>query len=112
MRGKMEYDTKKLVSWPGFNTDIPKHYRDESDRYRVRSMAKVYSLRDMKREMRGKEQKAYKKGKMQDVSTDNLQPADMDTEDGTEEAANDTIDLTESDPGPPGMTLRRMERLK
>eukprot|EP00090_Calanus_glacialis_P042392 TRINITY_DN7519_c0_g1_i1.p1 TRINITY_DN7519_c0_g1~~TRINITY_DN7519_c0_g1_i1.p1 ORF type:complete len:457 (-),score=180.01 TRINITY_DN7519_c0_g1_i1:113-1483(-) len=99
---KMEYDTKKLVSWPGFNTDIPKHYRDESDRYRVRSMAKVYSLRDMKREMRGKEQKAYKKGKMQDVSTDNLQPADMETEDGTEDGANNTIDLTESDPGPPG----------
>ena len=37
---KMQYDTKKLVSWPGFNTEMPKNYRDESDRYRVRSMAK------------------------------------------------------------------------
>lgn len=96
---KMQYDTKKLVSWPGFNTEMPKNYRDESDRYRVRSMAKVYSLRDMKREMRGKEQKAYKKGKMQDVSTDNFQPADMETDD----EANNTIDLTaDTDPGPPG----------
>jgi len=92
---KMKFDTKKLVSWPGFNTEMPKHCRDETDRYRVRSMAKVYSLRDMKREMRGKEQKGYKKGKMQDVSTDNFQPADMDTD--------ETVDLTaDSDPAPPG----------
>ena len=34
------------------------------ERYRVRSMAKVYSLRDMKREMRGDEQKAYMMGKI------------------------------------------------
>jgi len=96
---KMRYDTKKLVSWPGFNTEMPRNYRDESDRYRVRSMAKVYSLKDMKREMRGKEQKGYKKGKMQDVSTDNLQPTDMETDDD----ANDTVDLTnDNEPGAPG----------
>jgi len=92
---KLQYDTKRLVSWPGFNSEMPKHSRDETDRYRVRSMAKVYSLRDMKREMRGKEQKGYKKGKMQDVSTDNLQPADMEMD--------DTVDLTgEDDTAPPG----------
>jgi len=96
---KMQYDTKKLVSWPGFNTEMPRHYKDESDRYRVRSMAKVYSLKDMKREMRGKEQKGYKKGKMQDVSTDNFQPTDMETEDD----ANGTIDMTnDNEPGVPG----------
>jgi len=93
---KMKYDIKKLVGWPGFNSDIPKHYRDETDRFRVRSMAKVYSLKDMKREMRGREQKGYKKGKMQDVSTDNMQTEDMDMD--------DTVDLTggDDDPAPPG----------
>jgi len=95
---KMKYDTKKLVSWPGFNTEMPRNYRDESDRYRVRSMAKVYSLKDMKREMRGKEQKGYKKGKMQDVSTDNLQTTDMETE----EDGDGTIDLTSDEPAAPG----------
>jgi len=75
----MKYDTNKLVAWPGFNVEMPKYCKDESNRYRVRPMSKVYCLRDMKRDMRGKEQTGYKKGKMQDVSTDNSQVIDMDT---------------------------------
>ena len=68
------------------------------------SVAKVYSLRDMKRETREKAYTAYKKGKVQDVLTYNIQPVDKAAEDiFDEDAANDTIDLnTESDPGPPG----------
>ena len=38
--------------------------RCEDHQTSVRSMAKVYSLRDMKREMRGDEQKAYMMGKI------------------------------------------------
>ena len=30
------------------------NHPNQSDRYRVRTMTKVYSLRDMKREMRGR----------------------------------------------------------
>ena len=64
-------------------------------------MAKVYSLRDMKRETA---YTTYKKGKVQDVLTDNIQPPDKEAEDVTDEdAANDYwFDCTESDPGLPG----------
>ena len=65
------------------------------------SMAKVYSLRDMQRETR---EKVYRKRKVQDVLTDNIQPVDKEAEDVTEEdAAIYTNELTnESDPSPPG----------
>ena len=96
----IKYDTKKLISWPGFNTEMPRNYRDETDRYRASSMARVYSLRDMKRDMKGKEQTGYKKGKMQDVSTDNFQPADMETDEDCEILANNTIDLAENSHDP------------
>ena len=67
-------------------------------------MATLYSLRDMKRET---VYTTYKKGKVQDVLTYNIQPVDKAAEDiFDEDAANDTIDLnTENDPGPPGYDI-------
>ena len=54
------------------------------------SMSTLYSLRGIKRETREKVYKAYKKGKVQDVLTDNIPPADKEAEDVTDEdAAND-----------------------
>ena len=29
---RMQYDTSRLVAWPGFNADIPKEFRDDSSR--------------------------------------------------------------------------------
>ena len=68
------------------------------------SMATLYSLRDMKRETREKVYKAYNKGRVLDVLTDNIQPVDKEAENVTEEdAAIYTNELTnESDPSPPG----------
>ena len=29
---RLQYDTSRLVAWPGFNADIPKEFRDDSSR--------------------------------------------------------------------------------
>ena len=29
---KMQFDPLKLVSWPGFNSDLPKDFRDETNK--------------------------------------------------------------------------------
>ena len=80
-------DVERLVSWPGFNSPLPKDYVDETFKYGVPPIHRCQSLSDMKRKLRGQEQKGYKKAKMQDT---------QDT----------TIDLTEEEEevGPPGET--------
>lgn len=107
----LEYDTRKLVSWPGFNDEIPKPFRDEGQRYRVRPQSRCLSLKEMKREMKKKEQKGYRKRKMDDVSTDNISSADMEVEEGECDA---TIDLTEDSeemlpPGEEGEIIDKAE---
>ena len=29
---RLQYDTSRLLAWPGFNADIPKEFRDDSSR--------------------------------------------------------------------------------
>jgi len=96
---KVKYDTNKLVSWPGFNADLPSDYVDDTNRYRVPPLHRCHSLKDMKRDMKGKEQKGYRKGKMQDVSTDNAM--DLDAEDSQEDS-----------PAPPGEEVESNEEDK
>jgi len=85
------YDVEKLVSWPGFNSPLPKDMVDETFKYRALPIHKCKSLRDMKRELAGREQRGYKKGKIQD----------------SQEADDSIVDLTDSqeegeDMAPPG----------
>ena len=31
--GGLKFDTKKLISWPGFNSELPKEFKDEGQKY-------------------------------------------------------------------------------
>ena len=62
----LQYDTNKLISWPGFNTELPREFKDEGSYYRVKPQSRCESLKEMKRGM--KTQKGYRKRKMQDTS--------------------------------------------
>jgi hypothetical protein len=107
-RASLRYDALKLHSWPGFNSELPREFRDESNRYRAKPQSRCVSLTEMRRGMKQKAQKGYRKGKIQDALAE--EPADgktvydMEVEEGE---CNDTIDLTEEnssqeEPGPPG----------
>lgn len=102
-QASMHYDTRKLIGWPGFNSDLPRQFRDEGQRYQVKSQSRCVSLKEMKKELMKKEQKAYKRGKMQDVSTDNMNVSNMEIEEGE---CDSTLELTDtqedSDTVPPG----------
>ena len=37
---RLEYDVSKLVDWPGFNSSLPKEFRDETSKYRVPSLSR------------------------------------------------------------------------
>jgi len=62
----LQYDTNKLISWPGFNTELPREFKDEGSYYRVKPQSRCESLKEMKMGM--KTQKGYRKRKMQDTS--------------------------------------------
>ena len=101
---KTEYDISKLVSWPGFNTELPRHVRDDTSRHRVRRRSRVESIDVMRRNLKPKEQKGYVRKEMQDLSTkvededdaappgdeDDGPPGDNDEEDGEVRAVTPT----------------------
>jgi hypothetical protein len=41
---KAEFDNEKLVDWPGFNSPLPKEFRDDTDRYRVPPLSRCTML--------------------------------------------------------------------
>ena len=91
---RVQYDTSRLVAWPGFNADIPKEFRDDSSRserlktskdiylliirYRAPRLSSVETVEAMKARLRPREQRAYVRGEMQDTNT----TTDMDTGEG------------------------------
>ena len=106
---RLQYDTSRLVAWPGFNADIPKEFRDDSSRserfkalidkdfylliirYRAPRLSSVETVEAMKARLRPREQRAYVRGEMQDTNT----TTDMDT--GDQEGEEGEIEE-----GPPG----------
>ena len=102
---RVQYDTSRLVAWPGFNADIPKEFRDDSSRserlktskdfyllvirYRAPRLSSVETVEAMKARLRPREQRAYVRGEMQDTNT----TTHMDTGEGEE---------GEVEEGPPG----------
>jgi len=64
---KVQYDSQKLLEWPGFNVEPPKGYQDESRLYRAPSLSSSldrHSLKHMKDKMGACEQKGYVRGQM------------------------------------------------
>jgi hypothetical protein len=41
---KAEFDIEKLVDWPGFNTPLPKEFRDDTERHRVPPLSRCQTL--------------------------------------------------------------------
>lgn len=80
---KIQYSLEKLIEWPGFNSPVPEKFRDETGKYRAMSYSAVKSLKEMKRELRPKEEKGYVRGKMQDTSisqdSDDIEIIDLDS---------------------------------
>lgn len=99
---EVHYDTRKLIAWPGFNTDLPRQFRDEGHRFNVKPQSRCVSLKEMKKELTKKEQKAYKRGKMQDLSTDNMNVTSMEIEEGECDSTLELTDSQEEDTQPPG----------
>ena len=79
-KDRLEYDTSRLVEWPGFNSEVPREFRDDTDRLRVRRRSGVESVKRMRERLGVKEQKGYVRGEMMDTST-----TKMDTEEEAEE---------------------------
>ena len=44
---KAQFDIEKLVEWPGFNSPLPKDYRDDTDRYRAPPLSRCRMLEVM-----------------------------------------------------------------
>ena len=42
---KARFDIERLVDWPGFNSPLPKEYRDETERYRVPPLSRCQMLK-------------------------------------------------------------------
>ena len=80
VQDKLEYDTSRLVEWPGFNSEVPRDFRDDTERLRVRRRSGVESITRMRERLGVKEQKGYVRGEMMDTST-----TKMDTEEEEEE---------------------------
>ena len=98
-KDKLEYDTSRLVEWPGFNSEVPRDFRDDTERLRVRRRSCVESVKRMRERLGAREQKGYVRGEMMDTST-----TKMDTEE--EEEERPPGDEEEKPPGdeemPPG----------
>lgn len=93
MKDKLEYDTSRLVEWPGFNSEVPRDFRDDTDRLRVRRRSGVESVQRMRERLGAREQRGYVRGEMMDTST-----TKMDTEEEEEEKPPGE----EEEEGPPG----------
>jgi len=89
------YDTDKLKEWPGFNVHPSRDFRDESRYYQVANICEEDLLKEMKKRLKPREQKGYKRRKMQDVSTskDDHKEKPMELDSDSQE---------ESVPPPPG----------
>ena len=92
MQDKLEYDTSRLVEWPGFNSEVPRDFRDDTERLRVRRRSGVESITRMRERLGVKEQKGYVRGEMMDTST-----TKMDTEEEEEKPPGE-----EEEEKPPG----------
>ena len=92
MKDKLEYDTSRLVEWPGFNSEVPRDFRDDTERLRVRRRSGVESVTRMRERLGAREQRGYVRGEMMDTST-----TKMDTEEEEEKPPGE-----EEDAGPPG----------
>lgn len=92
MKDKLEYDTSRLVEWPGFNSEVPRDFRDDTDRLRVRRRSGVESVQRMRERLGAREQRGYVRGEMMDTST-----TKMDTEEEEEKPPGE-----EEEEGPPG----------
>ena len=44
-KDKVEFDIEKLIDWPGFNSELPREYRDESSKYRAVPFNRVRKLK-------------------------------------------------------------------
>ena len=99
VQDKLVYDTSRLVEWPGFNSEVPRDFRDDTERMRVRRRSGVESITRMRERLGVKEQKGYVRGEMMDTST-----TKMDTEE--EEGERPPGEEAETPPGdedvPPG----------
>ena len=41
----LEYDIERLVEWPGFNSSLPREFRDETNKYRAAPLKRVKLLK-------------------------------------------------------------------
>jgi len=94
---RVKYDTSKLKEWPGFNSYPSRDFRDQTNYYRVPPITKRMLLEEMIKELKPREQKGYKRRKMQDVSTsrDDHKEQGMDLDTDSQEENSDS-------PPPPG----------
>ena len=100
-------DIDKLVEWPGFNSELPREFRDDTSRLRVRRRSKTESLRQMKEKLKHKQQTGYIRAEMMDVSTEkkNDDNDSVVVEDETAppgEDNDDSVVVIEDDTAPPG----------
>ena len=94
VQDKLVYDTSRLVEWPGFNSEVPRDFRDDTERMRVRRRSGVESITRMRERLGVKEQKGYVRGEMMDTST-----TKMDTEEGTPPGDEDVPPGEDRPPG-------------
>ena len=71
---KEMYDIDKLVTWPGFNSDLPSEFRDDTSWHRVRPLSSVQNIIQLAQTLGAKKQtESYVRGDMQDVSTEKIE---------------------------------------
>jgi len=99
---KVEYDISKLMDWPGFNSELPRKYRDDTNRHRVRRRSGVESLSKMKEKLKSKEQKGYVRKELQDLNTEPVKDEGNGTIVISEDGGNGTILISDDEEGPPG----------
>ena len=75
--GPEKYDIDKLVTWPGFNAELPRKFRDDSSWYNVRPLSSQQNISHFAKKLKAEKQTRYVKGDMLDVSTENINHVDM-----------------------------------
>ena len=70
---RLQYDTSRLVEWPGFNSEVPRDFRDDTERLRARRRSGVESVARMKERLGAREQRGYVRGEMMDTSTSKME---------------------------------------
>ena len=84
-KDKLEYDTSRLVEWPGFNSEVPRDFRDDTERLRVRRRSGVESVQRMRERLGAREQKGDVRGEMMDTSTTKMETEEEERPPGDEE---------------------------